>query len=330
MSTKVAVIMPVYNKAPFLRETILSVLNQTYSNFDLLIVDDCSTDKSLEIIEGFTDTRIKIVKNLENLGTSKTGNILFEKAKDYDYAIRCDADDIFDLNRFDLLIQFMEQHKIIDICSSQLEYFGKQTGKVNLPLNDKEIKARLFFTSGVSQGAAIFRMSAINKISPPIYKNFESNVGEDWMLFVELSSKIQFANLSQTLVKYRIHDNNVTSDKSSLIENRKFAIHFVLNEYNIPLKLENAYQLLIGLNPNCEYSKIRIDLLQLIKHIKQNYLARYGNKKSINTELKIRVRKAICILSDKKSLQALLLLLRVPKYINYPVFKYCLINLFKK
>lgn len=330
MSIKVAAIMPLYNKAGFVKETIESILRQSYVNFDLIIIDDASKDNSVSVVKSFNDSRIQLFENSINAGTSVIGNLLFEKSKEYDYAIRCDADDLFESNRFELLIEYMEKNKAVGICSSHLAFFGNQSGMIELPESDLAIKAKLYFTSGVSQGAAIFRMSVINQMPSPIYKNTQSNVGEDWMLFVELSRQINFGNIAQPLVRYRIHGDNISNHEDTFLKDRQYAIDFVMNHYEIPSSLKSAYLFLMGISSNFDANTIRQELKNLITHLQKKYERHYGAVHFLNEELQVRIQKAICVLADKNASLALKIHFTLRKYSNARTMKYCLIKSIRK
>ena len=112
-TSKVSIIVPMYNAASFLKETLDSILNQTFTDFELLLIDDCSKDNTLEIANSFSDPRIYIVKNEKNLGAGGTRNKGIKLAQST-YIAFCDADDIMFPNRLEEQYNFMEQHPDID------------------------------------------------------------------------------------------------------------------------------------------------------------------------------------------------------------------------
>ena len=124
---KISVIMSVYNSENFLKKSIESILNQTYENFQFLIINDCSTDKSLSILEYFKkkDKRVYIFENKSNIGLTKSLNKLLENAEG-DLIARHDADDISDKSRFENQINFLNQHGY-DGCTTKAS--SLQTGE---------------------------------------------------------------------------------------------------------------------------------------------------------------------------------------------------------
>ena len=119
-----SVLMPVYNVADFLDESISSILNQTFSDFEFFILDDSSTDTSLEIIRSYAkqDKRIKVLVNKENKGEAKSRNILLKNCKT-EFAALMDADDISLKNRFQIQLDYLKKHPEVDILGAQLQLF---------------------------------------------------------------------------------------------------------------------------------------------------------------------------------------------------------------
>jgi glycosyltransferase involved in cell wall biosynthesis len=128
MQPKVTVLTSVYNGLPYLKEAIDSTLNQTYKDFEYLIIDDCSTDDSVSVIESYDDSRIRLVKNGKNLGTAETINkglsIINSK-----YIVRLDQDDVSLANRVEEQISYLEKNPNLDIvCSWEhtIDHNGKR------------------------------------------------------------------------------------------------------------------------------------------------------------------------------------------------------------
>jgi glycosyltransferase involved in cell wall biosynthesis len=332
MNNKVAIVMPVFNKAPYLKEAIDSILAQTYSDFTLFIQDDASLDESWQIISEINDKRIVKGKNDKNTGTSYIGNLLFEKSKEFEFVIRCDADDLNEPTRFEKLINFMIEHPEIGICSSNLKTFGESDYEIILPNKDEEIKSKLLFTTGVSQPSAIFRMSLINSLSQPIYFNFNSNIGEDWMLFIRSSLHTQFANINLPLVKYRIHSNNISNlNNINLIKDRMISINYLFKTHNFPENLYDAYLLLTGIKSKYDSKNISKELITISENIILAY-QKYGYDISfIKKELNTRQIKAVYLIADDFPMKGIKLSLKLENVYSFTLFRYCLKKMiFKK
>ena len=121
---KATVLMPVYNAEKYVAEAIDSILNQTFNDFEFLIINDGSTDNSLDIIKSYDDPRITIINNETNLGLSHTLNKGIELARG-EYIIRMDADDISLSIRLEKQIEFMDSNQHIGICGSWIQTFDK-------------------------------------------------------------------------------------------------------------------------------------------------------------------------------------------------------------
>ena len=120
----VSVIMSNYNTPEdYLRQSIDSILGQTYSNFEFIIVDDASTDGSLAVIESYKDPRIRIIKNSENLGLTKSLNIALDECRG-EYIARMDSDDISLPERFEKQVTFLQSNPDVIVCGTWAKYIG--------------------------------------------------------------------------------------------------------------------------------------------------------------------------------------------------------------
>ena len=123
----ISVVMPIYNTpVSFLKEAVESILNQTFSDFEFIIIDDGSANEVKEYLEGLTDPRIRIIRNEKNLGITKSLNIGFHAAKGK-YIARMDSDDVSLSERFEKQFMFMETHPDVIMCGTDVEEFGLQS-----------------------------------------------------------------------------------------------------------------------------------------------------------------------------------------------------------
>ena len=207
----VSVILPVYNASTFLKESIDSVLNQTYTNFELIIINDASTDDSDIIISSYDDSRICHFKNSENLKLIKTLNkgIYLAKGK---YIARMDADDICYPNRLEEQISFLENNpeyilvgssaKVIDergIEKNDLVYFSE---------HEDIVFASLFY-SPIIHPSAVIRKGGLDDFN---LKYDESYIHvEDYELWTRMLFFGKFKNLKKNLLKYRVHSTQIST-----------------------------------------------------------------------------------------------------------------------
>jgi len=207
----ISIVMPVYNGEEYLKEAIDSILNQTYTDFEFIILNDGSTDKTEEIILSYGDPRIVYIKNEQNLQIVKTLNkgILRAKGK---YIARMDADDISLPKRFEKQLHFMEENSNIDICGSWLETFGDYNQIWKPPSQHNKIKVNLLFNSAIMHPTIFAKRTFFSDL-----KYNESMVGaEDYELWVRSIDMYHFSNIPFVLLKYRIHSSK--TDKNTQID----------------------------------------------------------------------------------------------------------------
>ncbi|WP_370479371.1 glycosyltransferase family 2 protein [Tamlana flava] len=218
---KLAVLLPTYNAAPYLKESIGSVLNQTFKDFDLYIYDDCSTDDTKEIIESFKSSQIYYIKNEQNIGLTKTLNKgLTFLLTQYEYIARMDADDWCFPDRFKKQLQFLENNQEVVLCGTQGYWLKDMTQNPQdgwvYPTESTYIKYNLLFGATFGHSSVVFRSQ---KISEHHLRYDESKINcQDWELWTRISKIGNMANLPDFLMKYRILDdsNHRSPDKQKL------------------------------------------------------------------------------------------------------------------
>lgn len=215
---KISVLMPAYNAEKYIWEAIESILNQTFTDFEFIIVDDCSTDRTWEIIQEYAkkDGRIVILRNEENLWIAGARNKLLSLAKDQ-YIVWQDADDISMDYRLEKQYEYMEKHPEVWICWGGLQFFDEKGDKTKRLYRetDTEIRKTIFRYSPVSQPAAILRKDAIDKVW-----GFDEwlDVAEDLNLSFKIGRYYQFANLPEIILRYRENGTSATFQKLRAME----------------------------------------------------------------------------------------------------------------
>lgn len=206
---KVTVLMAVYNGEKYLREAVESIFNQTFKNFEFLIIDDGSTDGSLEILKLYKDPRICIVKNETNLGLIKSLNGGLKIAKS-EYIARMDADDISLPQRLEKQVAFMDAHPEIGVCGTWLEAFENgETSVWTLPLQHDNIFTGMLFQCSLYHPTVIIRKDTIFALNA--FYNEEFIHTEDYEYWARLGlSGVKFANIDKVLLKYRLHSKRIT------------------------------------------------------------------------------------------------------------------------
>ena len=207
-SLPISVVMPVYNGEKFLREAIDSILSQTFSDFEFIIVDDGSTDNSLNIIRSYTDQRIRVIENESNLGGSTSRNTGMEMSRGKYIAVM-DADDISLSGRFARQVSFMNTNPHIDVCGSQREDFGAKTNKFIVYKEHEDIVTNFLFSCKINHSSIFMRKDTL--LSLDGFYDPTAQFTEDYDLWVRLFLKgAKFANLNETLIKYRWHESNAS------------------------------------------------------------------------------------------------------------------------
>jgi len=211
LAPKISVLLPVYNAEAFIGESIKSILDQTESDFELLIIDDCSTDSSIEIIRSFKDSRIIFHKKKRNSGYTESLNWGIDQARG-EYIARMDADDVSLPQRFEKQLLFLEQNQHVAMCGTDARVEGSNL-MFKYPTEPKAIEAHLLL------GSSLIHPSIIGKTE--IFKLFKYDLAkepaEDYDLFTRLAARgIQLANLEEPLLIYRVHTNQI-----SKVQNQK-------------------------------------------------------------------------------------------------------------
>jgi len=211
----VSVIMPVYNAESFLREAIDSILKQTYKNFELIIIDDASTDSSWSIIKKYKRVYKKRVRAFRlktrlNKGGDACANLAIKKAKGK-YIARMDADDIAHPRRLEKQVKFLEKNPYIFLVGSNayvIDEKGKVIGKKLEPESQRKIYKAYFTLHPIIHSSCMLRKVYQKKKFSYIIKYSSNN---DYYTFFKLICQgHRFANLKEKLLYYRIHGKNCT------------------------------------------------------------------------------------------------------------------------
>ncbi|HKR07538.1 MAG TPA: glycosyltransferase family 2 protein [Bacteroidia bacterium] len=216
---KVTVLMPVYNGEKYLQESIDSILNQSFHDFEFLIINDGSTDNSAKIISSCNDPRIRFINNEKRSGLIASLNNGFDLASG-EYVARMDCDDTSVKQRLSVQVNFMNKHKNTGVCGS-FYYLTRDKKKAvtDLPLSDREIRCFLLFNSPIAHPAAMIRMSVVKKYN--VRYNAEYIHAEDYDLWSRLSQLSGLQNISKKLLNYRVHDKQVSGDVNESVKKLK-------------------------------------------------------------------------------------------------------------
>lgn len=263
---RVSVLTPVYNTNPqHLCECIESILNQTYTDFEFLILNDSPDNKEIEkIIKNYAkkDKRVKYYKNTENMGITPSRNKLLKLARG-EYLAIFDHDDISLPTRLEKQVAYLDNNPHCGVVSGWVEYFGEYNNLWQTPENDNVIKIMLTTACVVPHTAAMIRKSVLvdNNIE---YEEYYTPC-EDYRLWARLLEITHFYNIQELLVKYRSVSTNTSHKKSSQMSIKDAIIRDEICDAHMYLKqkYENEYNL------NTRFRLRLFGFIPLLK-IKQN------------------------------------------------------------
>lgn len=211
----ISIIMLVYNTDKYLQDSINSILAQSYSNFELIIANDGSTDNSKEIILSYTDTRIKYIENESNQGIVKTRNECIKRAGGKYIAV-LDSDDLSQKNRLELQVNFLETHLEYGMCGTfykVIDASGHIKHSIKLPETNNDIHTFLFFGNCICHSSVMMR----THLAKLFCYSSDIPLGEDFDLWYKISQISKIANIPAFVTFYRIHGKNISIEKYHLM-----------------------------------------------------------------------------------------------------------------
>ncbi len=214
---RVSVAMPVYNREKYVAESIESVLNQTYTDFEFLICDDGSTDNTWNILADYAkqDKKIKLFKNETNLGIAATRNKLILNAIGEYLAIQ-DSDDLWTEDKLELQLSFLLNYTKYNLVACRFIYINQYGNYKYNPLFNYygDVSKYLDFNSIISNCSILLKLKLLKSIFPDsIFYNPNYLVGEDYDLLCRIKEHIKIYVLKEKLVRVRIHEDNITKDR---------------------------------------------------------------------------------------------------------------------
>ncbi|OQB29167.1 MAG: putative glycosyltransferase EpsE [Bacteroidetes bacterium ADurb.Bin174] len=272
INPRVSILMPVYNNGDYVAEAIESMLCQTFTDFELIVLDDCSTDHSREVIESFTDKRIIYNRNEKNIGLANNLNIGLDLSRG-EFIARMDGDDISLPERLQIQVDFLDNNPDIDLCSCGLEKFGKETDIWIRDRDPEQIKITMMFFPPVLHATSVWRREKFERYG--LRYNQDAFPAEDYDLWSRAIFYCKLANIPQVLYKYRIHGVQVTK-MDDRVETK-----------DVQIRVEYLRRALPGLNEE--------DVIRFIELTKKKEL-----KRQDLIELKFLIKKIILI--NKKKL----------------------------
>lgn len=210
----VSIIMPTYNCAKFIKETIESVINQTYESWELVIVDDCSNDNTEEVVASFNDKRIKYHKLEKNSGAAVARTTAMKMATG-NYMAFLDSDDLWKKEKLEKQLEFMKKNNYNFTCTAyeQIDEEGNKLNKV-IKTKKKANYNRILLDCPVGNSTVMYNVDNLGKFEVPNIRK-----RNDDALWLQILKKEKFIyGMSDVLMEYRIRNNSISSNKLSLIK----------------------------------------------------------------------------------------------------------------
>ncbi|MBC7411482.1 MAG: glycosyltransferase family 2 protein [Bacteroidia bacterium] len=239
----ISILLPVYNAQLFLANAINSVLAQTYTHFELLIINDGSTDDSERIILSYNDPRIRYIKNEHNLQLIATLNKGIAVAQG-EYIARMDADDECMPTRLQKQVNYMQDNHNVAACGTYAKRVDISTNTITdweYPARHNEMKCRLFWGSTIIHPTAMIRTTVLKHI---MY-NANYPHAEDYKLWKDISQHYELANIPEYLLNYTMHDRQITETQKASMNTTSFKINKEwLSELGVelPKEIEEHYK----------------------------------------------------------------------------------------
>lgn len=291
----ISVIMATHSGGPYLPEAINSILNQTFSDFEFIIINDAAKPETAELLNSYTDPRIKIIVNSENLGLTKSLNKGLSIAQ-AEYVARMDADDISLPERLEVQKKFLDEHPEIVVVGSAtiiIDSEGKESGSKK-PVTDPELlKFYILLKNQITHSSVLFRKKIIVESG-----GYDESVkyAQDYNLWSRLlDKKLLISNIDQPLLKYRFHQKSITqgTTKGKAYESSKETVFKNISRY-ISVSKENFESFIESLHQHITPSlRDAFAAQRVLRDFRNSYFTKEDpsetNRKKINVYIKIEM-----------------------------------------
>ncbi len=237
----VSVIMPVYNGEKYIRKALESILNQTFQDFELIIIDDCGNDSSMIIVNEYKDSRIRVFHNNVNKGIAFSRNRAIQESKGKYIAIM-DDDDISHQDRLLYQVDFMEKNSFVDVAGGQSSIIDEEDNVIAPPElmqeSTKMNKVMFLFYNSFHNSETIIRKKIVDEYKIRYSDNMLGM--EDFKFWIECSLHGRISNVNKEILKYRVTKDNETSRVRRIQEDARKNLFNKLRQYSL---LSNGYHL---------------------------------------------------------------------------------------
>ncbi len=232
---RVTVLMSVYNGERFLKRAVDSILHQTFGDFVFLIINDGSTDRTGEILEGYADTRLRVVENDKNIGLTKSLNKGL-KIAETEYVARMDADDVSHAERLEKQVKFLDENPDVGLLGTRylkIDEEGREEGEIVVPIGRDNVKRMLLVKNSFCHGSVLFRKSIVERAG---FYNENISISQDYDLWLRVSDLCTVENYPEVLHKWRC---NKQSGISSLRFTEQGDMAWKIREKHIRRKIDD-------------------------------------------------------------------------------------------
>jgi len=283
----VTVLMPVYNGESYLCEAIESILQQSFTNFEFLILNDGSSDRSEEIIRSYTDSRIRLINNATNMKLIATLNRGLDLAQGK-YIVRMDADDISLPQRIERQVEWLEKNPEYGLVGSWFEDFnGTDTIRtIKYSSDDTHIRIRHLYQTHIAHPTAVLRKSVIDEHNLRFDPDFVH--GEDYAFWVQMSAYCKLSNYPEMLVRKRDHPRNISNkyaqtqqDTCAKVKQKQF------EKMGLSISREEIELYTRFANPDWSFSKDEMEMMHILleKMVSENESTNFISKEALKTYL---------------------------------------------
>ena len=298
-SPVISVVMPVYNCAFYIQEAVDSILNQTFTNFELIIIDDASTDGTSGILKNFTDPRIKFVFKEVNEGVSAATNEGFRLAKGK-YIARMDGDDISVKERFEKQVEVLENNPEIFICGGLFKYLGGTNSIIGHKETHGEILTELLISCSICMGASMFRRKELSKY----FYDQNKKSGEDYDFWTKVAWLGEMYNIQEVLLLYRVHNNqaSITHKPQQILDDIEIRLYlFKKINYDTKIYADELISKMLLLNQPIAIKEFQLFLTWINELVFLNRKSKVFPQKELKSVLNRIKRNLIFSLYFKKT-----------------------------
>ncbi|HRH36885.1 MAG TPA: glycosyltransferase [Flavobacteriales bacterium] len=213
---RVTVLMTLFNKGRYVEEAVRSVLANSFTDIEVLVVDDASTDEGPERVRAIGDPRVRLLTTTTNGGRPTAANRGYDAARGEFIAV-LDADDVMHSDRIKRQVEFLDGHPDVGAVGSSLSVFGEKAEQWNWASSDEEARGRMLFSDPVCYGTCMLRRSILDEHhlrcdTAWLYP------GMDYLFLLTLAPHLRFANIQEPLTLYRVGDHNMRHGRDPLLD----------------------------------------------------------------------------------------------------------------